>query len=201
MSDDPGHDGAFLSRWSRRKRGVDPADTPVMADGQEAPAVPGTPGTQGDPAAVPVFSDQEIDALDFHSDYKRVMAAGVPDALRNRALQKLWTSNPVISTPDELDDYLEDFSEAAMAVPAELLRSAYQVGRGLLTPDEIAARSDGETSQPDGAVPPEDVSKAGGDTEADTGESATPASAQPSDSAAADSDVETATPDHHVRQT
>ena len=199
--------GDFIRRWSRRKLGL-PVEPPLVEnrEGRQDGAAPAEPITAEVPAATrtPSVLDSkaldskaldikalDIEALDFDSDYRRLMAAGVPDELRNRALHKLWTSNPVISTPDELDDYLEDFSEQAMAVPAELLRSAYEVGRGLLTPDEIAASGNGETCPADASVPPEQNFETG------AGESATLASAERPESPAG-SDVEV--PGERARQ-
>ncbi len=92
--------------------------------------------------SVPVndsFADFDFGSLDFNSDFKRFMSETVPDGVRNRALQILWLSNDIIGCPDELDDYLEDFSEDAMALPAELAKSAYQIGAGFVGDDEADA--------------------------------------------------------------
>lgn len=118
----------FFQRWSRRKR-----------DREAKRADAATPP----PAEAKVdgpFADFDFEALDFTSDYRQFMDNNVPDEIRNRALQKLWSSSDLIAQPDELDDYLEDFREAAKALPADLARSAYIVGRGFLEQGEIDER-------------------------------------------------------------
>ena len=58
------------------------------------------------------------------------MAKAVPTRLRNRALRKLWLSNPALANLDALLDYGEDFTINADAV--EVIQTTYQVGKGLL---------------------------------------------------------------------
>ena len=60
------------------------------------------------------------------------MFESVPDDQRNAALRALWGSSEIISKPDDLDDFLEDFREEAMSLPPELARSAYRVGAGFM---------------------------------------------------------------------
>jgi hypothetical protein len=92
------------------------------------------------------FASFDFNSLDFTSDYRRFLQAQVPDDVRNRALKMLWSSHETISRPDDLDDYLEDFSEEAMAIAPELARSAYQIGRGFSDADcdKAPAESDSE---------------------------------------------------------
>ena len=52
------------------------------------------------------------------------------EQLQRDMLRQSWRADPVIAHPDQLDDYLEDFSEAAMAVPSAMLKSAYVAGMG-----------------------------------------------------------------------
>ncbi len=82
------------------------------------------------------FEHIDFDALDFNSDYQRFMGGDVPDAIRNKALRKLWASNPVLANMDGLDDYCEDFSDAVWATPN--IQTAYKVGQGFLTDEEVA---------------------------------------------------------------
>ncbi len=82
------------------------------------------------------FSDVDFDALDANSDYTRFMGKGVPEAIREKALAKLWTSNPVFNVMDGLDDYAEDFTDAVWAVGD--IRTDYKVGRGFLDDDDVA---------------------------------------------------------------
>ena len=123
MADDRANTG-FLRRWSRRK--LTPERPTGATRGQRC-----APGMDGNHQTVPDDLAQiDLNALDFSSDFRRFMKSDVPGHVRTRALQALWSSHEAISCPDDLDDYLEDFSEAAMALPAELAKSAYIVGRG-----------------------------------------------------------------------
>ena len=96
------------------------------------------------------FANVDFDALDISSDYTRFMQPGVPDAIRQKALRKLWASDPVLAMPDLLNDYMGDYTDAALAVSPDLLRTAYRVGRGFLDDSEVAARE--ELGRPAAAV-------------------------------------------------
>lgn len=133
-----GDDGDFLSRWSRRKRaaGAGPAPEPEAARLSEAPA----PEPQVDARAdTEEKSDAEIleslglkdpDLLGPGDDFRAFMQAAVPDHLRRRALRRLWVSNPVLANLDGLNDYDGDFRGGS--VGPGLLKTAYQVGRGIV---------------------------------------------------------------------
>lgn len=84
------------------------------------------------------FADVDFAALDFRSDYSRFMQPGVPDAIRNKALRQLWASDPIMANMDGLHDYWEDYTDAAVAVPAGTLKTAYRIGKGFLSDDEVA---------------------------------------------------------------
>jgi putative acetyltransferase len=134
----------FLKRWSRRKiearEGPDAAEPAPAADGEaHLPA--------GDPAAPPEgkrdlteadFADVDFEALDANSDYSRFLQAGVPDSIKYKALRKLWMSDAVFTTPDPFQDYLHDYTDAAVAVPPGTLKTAYRIGKGFLTDEEVA---------------------------------------------------------------
>ena len=142
---------SFVKRWSDRKlkraddgnvdlrqdRGLTGAGDPQTASPQSA--------SLGEVAAE--FADFDFSSLDFSSDFSRFLGANVPDHVRNRALKALWSSHDTISRPDDLDDYLEDFSEEAMALPAELVKSAYKIGRGFVNDDDSDSRSIKSTTE------------------------------------------------------
>lgn len=178
-------DNDFLARWSRRKaearRGLhrkeedaeaapapeQPAGSGESAAGdenraaREARAEPGaTPAadegagaeSEGDAAQ---YEDFDFDSLDYNSDYTRFMEKGVPEVVRRRALRMLWQSDPVLANIDGLNDYDEDFTDAAMAVKG-VLKSAYRPGKGYATDEEVAeqekqrlAERDDEAQEPD----------------------------------------------------
>jgi hypothetical protein len=137
--------GSFLSRWSRRKRepdreeaaaragkaagGAAAAEIDELATGDPAMGDPamGDPA-MGDPEVVAKLPD--IDSLDETSDFTPFMAEGVPEILRRRALRKLWRLNPVFAHLDGLNDYDQDFTDAATVLPN--LKSIYKVGKGML---------------------------------------------------------------------
>lgn len=111
----------------------------------------------------------EIDSLDADSDYTPFMSDKVSDAIRNRALRKLWRSDPVLACVDGLNDYDEDYTDAAMVVSG--MKSDYVVGRGMVDfeaeeakkraaqePEEVSAvaSADGE----EGAEEPDRASEA-----------------------------------------
>jgi len=143
----------FAERWSRMKRAA------------AAPAAP-EPETQAEavPAKVEPAEDERPDdevladlglpdpeALEPGSDFSAFMAKAVPARIRNRALRRLWLSNPVLANVDGLVDYGGDFTDSAMVI--EHLQTAYQVGRGFMDritemaeetgPEEAADRESG----------------------------------------------------------
>ncbi|MCH2394470.1 DUF3306 domain-containing protein [Oceanibaculum sp.] len=153
----------FLSRWSRLKqkaRTQAPGQTsvrrggaaPVIQDDRaeetrqaalppEAPAreqsvQPARRDQQPQEAPFDADSLPDIDSLTVESDFTQFLRKEVPKTLQRRALRKLWTSDPVFACLDGLNDYEEDFTDAATVI--EGMKSSYQVGRGFLTDEELA---------------------------------------------------------------
>jgi hypothetical protein len=123
----------FLARWSRLKQQARRAQVPAPGVPQEpAPA----PRIDPPPAELP-----PIETLTAESDFSSFMQAGVPDALRNAALQKLWRSDPVYANLDGLVEYGEDYAADFKAAAA--VRTAYRVLRGM--PEEAAAPTEPAT--------------------------------------------------------
>ncbi len=143
MTDDSAGEG-FLQRWSRRKRGE-----PGEADGQEelqpeaveAAMVADAPEAEEDPDLVANREAAEavdLESLTYESDFTIFMKKGVPSALKNAALRKLWRSNPVLAVVDGLNDYDEDFRVAEGV--AGQFASAWKVGKGYADKgEEVAA--------------------------------------------------------------
>lgn len=145
MKQDDREEGSFLERWSRRKRGVEPEAEPERVEG--ADSFEGAPaGAEAAPAneepAEPVsekdFADFDFDGLDYESDYRQFMQKDVSEAARQKALRKLWISNPVLANMDGLDDYCEDYTDAAVCLPTGTMKTLYKYGRGFLDDDEVA---------------------------------------------------------------
>jgi hypothetical protein len=71
-------------------------------------------------------------------DFSAFMASEVPARLRKQALRTLWRSNPVLACVDGLNDYDDDYRAAALMT--EPVKTAYQVGRGMMKHIEEMAR-------------------------------------------------------------
>jgi hypothetical protein len=80
-------------------------------------------------------------------DFSAFMAKSVPARLRNRALRRLWLSNPVLANLDGLVDYADDYTDAATVVPN--VQTAYQVGKGFV--DRIAEMTEDNEAAPAGS--------------------------------------------------
>ncbi|MDH3665533.1 MAG: DUF3306 domain-containing protein [Paracoccaceae bacterium] len=117
----------FASRWSRLKqeaREEEPGETPPA----EADAPAPQEDARTDAEVLEELGLPDPDSLKPGDDIRGFMAKAVPARLRNRALRKLWISNPVLANLDELVDYGEDYTDAATVL--ENLQTAYQVGKG-----------------------------------------------------------------------
>ncbi len=179
-----GEDG-FLSRWARRKQQVreeDEREAAVAPSSEvEVPAA--------SEAALPTEPDRDqrdtppdeetrqqwieeleaidIDTLNYDNDFTVFMKSWVPGALRQRALRKLWTTNPALAVLDGLNDYDLDYTDKAMR--AGTVVSSYMPGKGYASLEEtiekVAALADaGE----EGAA--EDVADIAGDEIAPDGQ-------------------------------
>ncbi len=96
---------------------------------------PAAPETEEEERVDPArFDEFDFDSLNYASDYTQFMKKGVPEAVRRRALRMLWGSNPILANIDGLNDYDEDFTDAALAV--KVLSSNYKPGLGHLTEEE-----------------------------------------------------------------
>jgi hypothetical protein len=126
----------FLQRWSRRKAEArDAPEEPAAVEKQEgaaaaAPAAVDPPPEEDGEVAVDLDALPDIDSLTYESDFTGFMRKGVPPELRKRALQKLWRSNPTLANLDGLVEYGGDYTKIGMA--KQVVRTAYQVGRGML---------------------------------------------------------------------
>jgi len=83
----------------------------------------------------------DIDSLDESADFTVFLKEGVPEELRKRALRKLWRLNPVFANLDGLNDYDEDFTATAL----EGVKTLYQVGKGMVLPEEPAREAAADT--------------------------------------------------------
>ena len=158
-------DDSFVGRWSRLKQGERIRDK-TAGPGDSAPVPAAPPAGEAEPAE-PAESEiveqlPDIESLDEQSDFTVFLKEGVPEELRKRALRKLWRLNPVFANLDGLNDYDEDFTDAATVL--EGIKTLYQVGKGIVAPEEPVGEDVGdagpgaETGAPlaEGGEPAED---------------------------------------------
>ena len=148
MMPDDDNEKSFLSRWSRRKR-QGPAEDEVLPVEEQPALASEQPAAIGELEVTEVSEPSaeelemqanleaaqavDLESLDYESDFEVFMKKGVPDALKNAAMQKLWRSNPALAVLDGLNDYDEDFGDPALNV----FKSTWEVGRGFLSEDEM----------------------------------------------------------------
>ena len=146
-------DEPFLARWNRRKatarRQVGPMDAepaiddrPEVSPGNRLAPAAEEPKEEGDAPATQIDPDSlpDIDSLDEASDFSVFMQDGVPEALRTRALRKLWRLDPAFNVVDGLVEYGEDFTD--LTAVAEGIKTAYKVGKGMVDDNEEPSEKD-----------------------------------------------------------
>ncbi|WP_345793174.1 DUF3306 domain-containing protein [Thauera sp. JM12B12] len=124
--------GGFLSRWSRRKLAAavqqavqpDPGSTVAAEVTGSAGAVePAAPGSVVEPVSPPSASPEAqlppIEGLSLSSDFTAFLKEEVSEALRRKALQKLF-SDPHFNRMDGLDIYIDDYSQPD-PIPPEMM--------------------------------------------------------------------------------
>ncbi len=153
--------GGFLGRWAARKARAREAEReserPQMREqAREEPAKAGPSGGES-PAAGPgpeAESEEELlarlglpapETLRPGDDFAAFMKAAIPQAIRRRALRRLWAINPDLANLDGLIDYGEDFSDGATVV--EGMTTAWEAGKGYAR----AVLSDEEEAQSENA--------------------------------------------------
>jgi hypothetical protein len=178
-----GGDG-FLSRWSRRKRAAEGPEPPPDTAGP-GPARPAEPEPAAEPAAepapLPTLSDDELAALPRiedltpDTDIRVFLRPGVPVALKNAAMRRMWLLTPAIRDHrDPAVDYAWDWNTPG-GVPGDGCgpspERAARMLRDLLDPPEprvaepAAAPDPAETAAPDDRPPPDPAPEAVGGAE------------------------------------
>ncbi len=129
-------DDGLLSRWAKRKQAVREAEEleEVQAEAEvEAEADPETEEeamallAERDPELAEQISSLDLDNLAYEDDFTVFMQNKVPDIIRRKALSKLWLSHPLLANLDGLNEYDEDYTQAADA--AEMVRKAFEAAR------------------------------------------------------------------------
>lgn len=118
--------------WSRRRAAVQAeADAIELAQKQSVIAVKHKELAEKSEAdALTELNLPQPDEMQAGDDFSAFMKETVPAALHNRALRKLWLSNPVLANVDNLVDYGEDF--AAEGKLGAVVKTVYRVGKGML---------------------------------------------------------------------
>ena len=132
-------EGAFLSRWARRKAqaksGPVPAEPlPPVSSGTAAPALSPQPAQAGNkeldspvadpPNLPPPLTLDDVASLTPASDYSRFVAPGVDAGVSNAAMKKLF-ADPHFNVMDRLDVYIDDYS-LPDPIPKSMLRQMVQ---------------------------------------------------------------------------
>ena len=140
----------FLGRWSTRKLGEAESEkttAPVVlseTDDVESEKV--------DEIVAPPPDLPDVETLNADSDFTAFLGENVPRDISKLAFKKLWRSDPVLANIDGLNDYDDDFSMVGKV--AEIFKSAYQVGKGYQTEEEIAEETElKEKETAEGALP------------------------------------------------
>lgn len=139
-------DDSLASRWSRRKQAVKDEALEEEALAEQPEEIVEEPEPEKTEAEVLAeFNLKDPDEMEPGDDFSGFMNSGIPQALRNRALRKLWLSNPALANLDQLLDYGEDFSTKGDIV--ETITTAYKVGRGFV--DKLTEEDEPEVESTD----------------------------------------------------
>ena len=163
-------DDGFVRRWSQRKR-------KTRQDRRDAddPSAPGLPAEAAQEAALPAEAPDnlpDIDTLDESSDFTVFLKENVPDIIRRKALRKLWRLHPAIAVIDGLDDYDENFTDAATVI--EGLKTLYKVGKGYADEEPAEAEAE-EVAEAEG----EELAESAGESDAVPEEEANESESEP----------------------
>ena len=167
----------FLSRWSRKKAGIE--EVPAMAEDVAVPVVTETgaanaalahpviaspnlpPEPALEPAPLPTMAD--VAELTRQSDYARFVLPGVEPGVKNAALKKLF-ADPHFNIMDGLDTYIDDYGKPD-PIPLSMLRAMNQ--------SAVLGLFDHEATEPD--LPPGATASPDGDATLAVAQSAGPA--------------------------
>lgn len=128
MSEDKG----FLSRWSDRKLSTESAELQSLsAETEQAEGSAGEFEGKSDEEILTILELPEPEALKLGDTVEKFMNGRVPERIRARALRAFWKTNPVLANIDGLDEYCDDYTDAAMII--ENMQTIYQAGKGYAT--------------------------------------------------------------------
>ncbi|WP_299829652.1 DUF3306 domain-containing protein [uncultured Roseobacter sp.] len=130
------------SFWARRRAAVQAeAQAKARADAEQLAAAREAELAEKDDALVlEEMGLPDPEQMQPGDDFAAFMSEEVPKHLRNKALRKLWRSNPVLACVDGLNEYDDDYRAAMLA--GGPIQTAYQVGKGMMAHLEEVARQE-----------------------------------------------------------
>ncbi len=118
----------ILLRWSRRKLAQAETAVPVVdPDIADMPEDVLEEAVVDEAALLEELGLPDPDTLTKGDDFAAFLRAAVPEALRRRALRRLWRSDPALACLDGLNDYDADYRVVS---DGTLMRTAYRAGQG-----------------------------------------------------------------------
>ena len=144
MSEEKG----FLSRWSDRKLKSDiEASENTLPDALPEEAAGDEFEGKSDEEILSILELPEPETLKLGDTVEKFMDGRVPERIRARALRAFWKTNPVLANIDGLDEYCDDYTDAAMII--ENMQTIYEVGKGYATQALDALESLADDEKPE----------------------------------------------------
>ena len=150
-SDLTGGESGFLTRWSARKTQIaqglevpeEAADDAALAadDADHQAAESDEDAALSDAELLEKYELPDPAEIEEEAGLDKFFDGKTPERLRQMALRRLWRINPFFGFVDEMVEYGEDYTDAAVVI--EGMQTAYQAGKGylqkVLSPEEEAA--------------------------------------------------------------
>ena len=124
-----------MSVWAKRKAAVQ-AEADALERAEQDAVIVEQHAALAEKTEEEALAELDLpnpDEMQVGDDFSAFMKPTVPAAFRNRALRKLWTSDPVLANVDMLVDYGEDFTGKTDV--GKIVKTIYRVGKGML-PDK-----------------------------------------------------------------
>ncbi|QSP95815.1 DUF3306 domain-containing protein [Marinobacter salinisoli] len=139
-----------FQRWSRKKSAArQETELPPLSPGDSQPS-----HEEQELAINETLPERELlakydlpdpDNIELGMDITGFMRKEIPEFLRRRALRSLWKSNPVLAVLDGLNDYDEDFTDAAAVTSG--FKTLYKVGQGYFDKNARADKGNVEPAE------------------------------------------------------
>ena len=143
-------DKGFLSRWSDRKlKNETDVSSAAEADSNEETLGEDEFEGKSDDEILSILELPDPEKLKLGDTVEKFMDGRVPERIRARALRAFWKTNPVLANIDGLDEYCDDYTDAATVI--ENLQTIYEVGKGYAEQalDALESLADDDTSTDD----------------------------------------------------